>query len=34
MPLDLIWFAAVVTAFAIFAGTLFWADRRTRELNK
>ena len=34
MPLDLIWLVAVVTAFAIFAGTLFWADRRTRKLNK
>jgi hypothetical protein len=34
MPLDLIWFVAVVTAFAIFAATLYWADRRTRELNE
>ena len=30
-PLDLIWFVAVVTAFVIFAGTLYWADHRTRE---
>ena len=34
MPLDLIWLVAVVTAFVIFAGTLYWADHRTRELNK
>jgi hypothetical protein len=34
MPLDLIWLVTAVTAFAIFAGTLFWADRRTRKLNK
>jgi len=34
MPLDLIWLVAVVTAFVIFAGTLYWADHRTRELNE
>jgi hypothetical protein len=34
MTLDLIWFVVVVTAFAVFAATLYWADRQTRELNK
>src|SRR6516164_11227793 len=27
----LIWFVAVVTAFVIFAGTLYWVDHWTRE---
>jgi hypothetical protein len=33
MPLDLLWFVIVVTAVIIFAVTLYWAERRTRELH-
>ena len=34
MPLDTIWFAGVVTAFAVFAIVMYWAERRTRNLSK
>jgi hypothetical protein len=34
MPLDIIWFVFVVTAVLIFAITLYWADRRTREMHE
>jgi hypothetical protein len=34
MPLDTIWFVGVMSGFVILALTLYWAERRTRNLSK
>jgi hypothetical protein len=34
MPLDTTWFVAVVAAFVVLGLTLYWAERRTRDLSK
>jgi hypothetical protein len=34
MPLDTIWFIFVVSAFVVLGLTLYWAERRTRDLSK
>jgi hypothetical protein len=34
MPMDTTWFAAVLAAFVVLGLTLYWAERRRRNLSR